>query len=245
MCPRAQNSSPRSHVNTETHRRGHTSPWYEDTLAYGKNLYTENQVITPDVLPDDMLAFMQNRTMVPVNNLDETRVKPEQCLRTPLDETKMEHYHDQQMAVLSTPKPLASSNDHVGTREPPKNQLSSLLSIIVNPSFPGSRRKDHSNHVRRSIELLDPISLKNLQLEIFKQSHDAVTEFKPIVQEGQQCLDLAADVSDLGDEIMEFVQQLTVMNQPNRQPMLYELELLNRFIQQLQYEQLRRSSARM
>ena len=182
--------------------------------------------------------------MVPVNNLDETRVKPEQCLRTPLDETKMEHYHDQQMAVLSTLKPLASSNDHVGTREPPKNQLSLLLSIIFNPSFPGSRRKDHSNHVRRSIELLDPISLKNLQLEIFKQSHDAITEFKPIVQEGQQCLDLA-DVSDLGDEIMEFVQQLTVMNQPNRQPMLYELELLNRFIQQLQYEQLRRSSARM
>ena len=82
-------------------------------------------------------------------------------------------------------------------------------------------------------------------MEILKQSHDAITEFKVIVQEGQQRLDLAADVSDLGDELLvEFVQQLTVINQLDRQAILHQLELLDRFIHQLQYEQLRQTSAR-
>ena len=99
--------------------------------------------------------------MVSVNNLDETRVKLERCLRTPLDETKMEPYHDQQMAALSTLKPIASSFDHVGTREPPKTQLSSILPIKVNPSIPGTQRKDH---VRLSIELLDSIPLKQFSV---------------------------------------------------------------------------------
>ena len=119
------------------------------------NLFTLNQVIITNVLPDDMLAFMQDRTMVPVNNLDETRVKPERCLQTRLDETKMEHYHDQQMAVLSLLKPNASSYYHVGTREPPKTQLSSILPNKVNPSIHGTRRNDHVIHVRRSTELLN------------------------------------------------------------------------------------------
>ena len=42
----------------------------------------------------------------------------------------------------------------------------------------------------------------------------------------------------------EFAQQLTVMNHIDRQALLYELELLDRLIQQLQYEHLRRTSAR-
>ena len=208
-----------------------------------RKLSTQNQVIIPDELLDDMLAFMQDRTMVPVDNLDETRVKPERCLQTPLDEAKMEHYHDQQMAVLSTLKPMASTYDHVGTREQPKTQLSSIVPNKFNPSIPGTRKKDHANHVRRSIELLDPISLNNLQLEILKQSHDAIDEFKLNVQERQQCLDLAAEVSDLGDEMLkEFVQELTVMNQLDRHELLYELDSLDWLIQQLQSEQLRRTS---
>ena len=47
--------------------------------------------------------------MVAVKNLEESRVKPERNLRTPLDETKMEPECDQQMAVHSTLKPAASS----------------------------------------------------------------------------------------------------------------------------------------
>ena len=85
-----------------------------------RKLSNQHQVIIPDVLYDDMLAFMQDKLMVPVNNLDEIRVKPELSLRTPLDETKMEPDCDQQMELLSTLKLVASSYDHVGTREPPK-----------------------------------------------------------------------------------------------------------------------------
>ena len=70
------------------------------------------------------------------------------------------------------------------TREPPKTRLSSILPYNVNPSIPGTRRKDHANHVPRSIELLDSNSLENLRLETLKQSHDAITEFKRIVHEG-------------------------------------------------------------
>ena len=48
-----------------------------------------------------------------------------------------------------------------------------------------------------------------------------------------------------GDEmLLEFVQQLTIMNLINRQEVLYELELLDRFIQQLQNEKPIRTSAR-
>ena len=84
-------------------------------------LSIQNQVILPDVLSDDKLAFMQDRTMMPVVNLDETCVKLERCLRIPLDETMMDPYCEQHMAVLSTLKPVVvSSFDHVGTREPPK-----------------------------------------------------------------------------------------------------------------------------
>ena len=133
-------------------------------------------------------------------------VKPELCLRPPLDETKMEPYYDHQMAVLSTLKQLASSYDHVRTREPPKTLLSSLLPIKVNPSIPRTQRKDHANHVRRTIKLLNSNSLGNLCLETLKQWHDAITEFKRIVHGGQQCLDLASEISDLGDGmLMEFV----------------------------------------
>ena len=133
-------------------------------------------------------------------------VKPELYLRPPLDETKMEPYYDQQMAVLSTLKQFTSSYDHVGTREPPKTQLSSILPIKVNPSIPGTQRKDHANHVRRSNRLLNSNSLGNLRLETLKPWHDAITEFELIVHEGQQCLDLAAEISDLGEEmLMEFV----------------------------------------
>ena len=35
-------------------------------------LSTQNQVILPDVLFDGILVFMQGRTMIPMNNLDET-----------------------------------------------------------------------------------------------------------------------------------------------------------------------------
>ena len=61
---------------------------------------------------------MQDRTKVPVNNLDETRVQLERSLRTPLDATKMECICDQQIASQSTVKPVALSEDHVCTREP-------------------------------------------------------------------------------------------------------------------------------
>ena len=44
--------------------------------------------------------------------------------------------------------------------------------------------------------------------------------------------------------LLEFVQQLTIMNLINRQEVLYELELLDRFIQQLQNEKPIRTSAR-
>ena len=208
-----------------------------------RKLSTQNQVIIPDVLPDDMLGFRQDRTMVLVNNLYETRVKPERCLRTPLDETKMGPFHGQQMAVLSTLH-IARSYDNGGARETPKTQLSSIFPIKVNPSIPETQRKDHANHVRRSIELLNSNSLEKLRLQKLKQSYDIITEFKRIFPEGQRCLDLAAEVADIGDEmLMGFVQQLTVMNGIDRHEMLYELELLDRFIQQLQYERRRRTSA--
>ena len=118
----------------------------------------------------------------------------------------MEPDCDQKMAFLSTMKPVASYNHHVGTRKPPKTKTSSILTIKGIPSIPGIQRMVHVGRVRRSIELLDSVSLENLRLEILKQSHDAfTTEFKRIFHEGQQCLDLAADVSDLGDELlMEF-----------------------------------------
>ena len=162
-------------------------PWSEGTLAYERETIHPKSSYHFDVLVDHMLVFMEDWTMVPVNNLYETRVKPERCLRPLLDDTKMEPYQDQQMAVLST-----------------------LKSIQVSLEF----KKDHANHVRRSIELLDSNSLENLRLETLKQSHDAIPEFKRIVHEGQQGSDLAAEVSDLGDEMLtEFVQQLTVMNQ--------------------------------
>ena len=129
---------------------------------------------------------MQDRTMVPANNLDETPVKPERCLRPPLVETKMEPYHDQQMTILSTLKPIASSYDHVGTRGPPQTQLSSILPIKVNPSILGTRKKImRVMFAALSNELLDSNSHKNLRLEILKQSHDAINEFKLIVQGGQ------------------------------------------------------------
>ena len=68
------------------------------------------------------------------------------------------------MAVLSTLKPVASSNDHVGTREPIELKIAKLSQS----EYPGTQRKDHGNHVRSSIELLDSISLENLRLEILK-----------------------------------------------------------------------------
>ena len=83
---------------------------------------------------------------------------------------------------------------------------------------------------------------ENLRLETLKQpsEHNAIFLCKLIVQEGQQCLNLAAEVSALGDELlMEFIQQLTVMNQIERQENLHELELLDRFLHHLQYVRLR------
>ena len=50
-------------------------------------------------------------------------------------------------------------------------------------SIHGTQRKDHADRFRRSIEVLDSISLKNLRLETLKQSHDAITELKLIDQE--------------------------------------------------------------
>ena len=60
--------------------------------------------------------------VVPVNNPDERSNKPEQSLRTPLDETKMKPVCDQQMAFLLTLKSIASSFEKVDTRESPKSQ---------------------------------------------------------------------------------------------------------------------------
>ena len=148
-----------------------------------RKLSTQYQVIISDVLPENMLAFMQDNTMVPVNNLDETCFKPERCSRTPPVERKMEHYCYLQMSVLSTLNPVASSYDNVGTRELPKTQLSSKWPLKVNPSIPGTQRKNHANHVRRSIELFDSNSLESLRLETLEHSHDAITEIKRIVQE--------------------------------------------------------------
>ena len=64
-----------------------------------------------------------------MNNLDERRVKLERSLRTLLDKTKMGPYYDQQMAFLSTLKPVASSYDNVGTREPPRNKTSQYCQL--------------------------------------------------------------------------------------------------------------------
>ena len=132
----------------------------------------------------------------------------------------------------------------MGTHEPPKTQLSSLLPNEVNPNIHGTQRKDLAMHVRRSIDVLDSNSLENLRLDTLKEPHDAITEIKRIVHHRQPCLTLAAEVSsNLGDEMLvEFVEQLTVINQLDRHEILYELDLLDRFIQKLQYEKLRRTS---
>ena len=149
----------------------------------------------------------------------------------------MELNCDQQMAFVSTLKLVASSCDHVGTHQLLQIKTIPILPIKVVPSIPGNQRMGHADRVRRSIELLDPKSLESLRLGTFKQSHDVFFELTLIVQERQQCLDLAAEVSDLEDDLlMEFVQQLTIMNQIDRQEILYELELLDRFTQQLQHE---------
>ena len=87
-----------------------------------RKLSSQYQVVILDVMSDDMLIFMQDKTMVLMNNLDAMRFKPERSLRTPLDETKMEPNCDKQITILSTLKSVASSFDHVGTRDPPKTK---------------------------------------------------------------------------------------------------------------------------
>ena len=151
---------------------------------------------------------------------------------------------DQQMTFLSTLKPVASSYYSVGTHEPPRNKTSSLLPVKNFPLFAGIQRKAHASGVRRFMELLDSNSLESLRLETLKQSQDSFTKFTLIVQEGLQRLYLASDVSDVGDEVStKFVQHLNVMNQLDREKVIYEIELLDRFTQKLEHEQLRQTSA--
>ena len=90
--------------------------------------------------------------MVHVNNADEICVKHERSLRTPSDETKMKTDCDQQMAFLSTLKPVATSNNYDDTRDPSKSKTSSILPVKYIPSIDGIQRKNHAGRVRRSIE---------------------------------------------------------------------------------------------
>ena len=70
---------------------------------------TQHQFITSDVLSDNMMITMQDRTIVSVMNLDEKRVKLERCLRTLFSETKIEPDCDQQIAFPPTPDPVTGS----------------------------------------------------------------------------------------------------------------------------------------
>ena len=50
-------------------------------------------------------------------------------------------------------------------------------------------------------------------LETLTQSHGAFTEFKVIVQEKKRCVNLTAEVSDLGtQDLMVLVLQLIIIN---------------------------------
>ena len=114
--------------NRKKYRRDQTSPFCPNVeLPKKRKLSTQHQYITPDVLFGVILITMQDWTLVPVNNLDEISTKLYRNLRTPPDQSKMEPGCDQQIELLSTLKPVASSNDHVGTSELPKCKTRSIL----------------------------------------------------------------------------------------------------------------------
>ena len=106
----------------------------------------------------------------------------------------------QQMAFLSTLKPVANLYNYIAAYEPLKSKTSSLLSLKVDLCVTGSQSKDRADCVRRSFDYIRSNSFDNFGVKTLKQSHGAFTEFTFIVQERQRCLNLAAEVSDLGDE---------------------------------------------
>ena len=66
-------------------------------------------------------------------------------IRTYNLETNMEPDCDQQMAFLLTRKPVACSNDNVGTRESPRTRERSIWPIKVTTGTAAIQKKDHAD----------------------------------------------------------------------------------------------------
>ena len=132
--PKGTEFDPGSHVNRKKQlERSDFTLCPESNGPMKKKFSTQHQFITSDVLSDNMMRTMQDRTIVSVFNLDETRVKLERSLRTPFSETKIEPDCDKQIAFPSTPDPVTGSCDHVGTNEPPKRNTNPNPPVKMNP----------------------------------------------------------------------------------------------------------------